>query len=201
MKPISLSQFLRLSIITLACGAMLFLTQKGYSRTQRLYAENSVTSKIEYVATTSSNKSAQKNASYKRPPTNTKYQCEKITDAQWKKLLTPDQYYILRQAGTDEPFTGKLLNNHQHGIYRCAGCGQPLFTSDTKFHSGTGWPSFWQAIPGSVVAKTDNSLGMTRTEIVCSRCGGHLGHLFNDGPQPTGLRYCMDTSALTFEKK
>jgi peptide-methionine (R)-S-oxide reductase len=129
---------------------------------------------------------------------------EKIvkTDDEWRKQLTPEQFHILREQGTERAFSGKYWNNHEAGTYRCAACGQPLFSSDTKFESGTGWPSFWQPLAKSAVElHVDNSWGMTRVEVVCSRCGGHLGHVFPDGPEPTGQRYCMNSGSLTFEKK
>jgi len=120
------------------------------------------------------------------------------TDAQWRQLLTPAQYNILRQQGTEPPFSSPLLNEHRKGTFDCAGCALPLFSSATKFDSGTGWPSFWQPLPDAVRTSDDTSLGMDRTEVHCRRCGGHLGHVFPDGPPPTGLRYCMDGLALTF---
>ncbi len=120
------------------------------------------------------------------------------TDAEWQKILTPGQYNILREAGTEEPFSSPLLNEHRKGVFHCAGCALPLFSSATKFDSGTGWPSFYQPLPNAVLTSDDDSLGMDRTEVHCRRCGGHLGHVFPDGPPPTGMRYCMDGLALTF---
>jgi methionine-R-sulfoxide reductase len=122
-----------------------------------------------------------------------------LNDAQWRERLTPEQFRVLRGSGTERPFCGTLLDNKQEGVYCCAGCGLPLFASDAKFHSGTGWPSFFQPIaPRNVLEIPDHSHGMTRVEINCARCEGHLGHVFPDGPPPTKLRYCLNSESLQF---
>jgi peptide-methionine (R)-S-oxide reductase len=120
------------------------------------------------------------------------------TDAEWRQLLSSDQFYVLRKAGTERPFSSPLDKEKRAGIFQCAGCALPLFSSKTKFESGTGWPSFWEPLKNAVVTTDDRSLGMVRTEVLCRRCGSHLGHVFDDGPKPTGLRYCMNGLALTF---
>lgn len=127
---------------------------------------------------------------------------EKKSEYDWKKILTPQQYYVLREKGTEPAFTGQYYQNKKKGIYLCAACGQELFDSKTKFDSGTGWPSFWAPISEDrVVRKADNSYYMQRTEVLCSRCGGHLGHVFDDGPAPTGERFCMNSISLDFREE
>ena len=121
-----------------------------------------------------------------------------LSDAQWRAKLPPQAYEVLRHEATERPFTSPLLNEHRKGVFTCAGCALPLFASSTKFESGTGWPSFWAPLAHAVLQSDDNSLGMDRTKVNCRRCGGHLGHVFDDGPKPTGLRYCMNGVALNF---
>jgi peptide-methionine (R)-S-oxide reductase len=124
------------------------------------------------------------------------------TEEEWRRELTPEMYHILREKGTEPPFTGALYRNHEDGMYHCAACGAALFSSETKFESGSGWPSFWMPLSAETVAThEDNSYGMRRIEVTCAQCGGHLGHVFPDGPRPTGLRYCINSASLNFDPK
>lgn len=124
------------------------------------------------------------------------------TDKEWKKILTPEQYHVLREKGTEKPFTGEYLNTKEEGVYKCAACGAELFSSDTKFDSNCGWPSFSDVVNNkNVITKDDFSFGMHRVEVMCANCGGHLGHIFDDGPKPTGQRYCINSLSIKLEKK
>ncbi|MGH9901889.1 MAG: peptide-methionine (R)-S-oxide reductase MsrB [Pyrinomonadaceae bacterium] len=144
---------------------------------------------------------AQPEAADQIPSTLAAYKVVK-TEAEWRRILTPEQYRVVRQKGTERPYTGKYHDHKGKGTYQCVACGQDLFSSETKFDSGTGWPSFWAAVAKeNVREEVDDSLSERRTEVLCARCGGHLGHVFDDGPEPTGLRYCINSASLNFVKR
>lgn len=162
-----------------------------------------LTTGIVYGCSLKSSEKLTGTAPYKKISDTTQYKDGKVnkSNEEWKKIMTAEQYEVMREKGTERAYTGQYWDHHEKGIYKCAACGLELFSSETKFESGTGWPSFWQPINSqSVMNVKDNSHGMTRDEVVCARCESHLGHVFDDGPEPTGLRYCMNSICLDFVK-